>query len=523
MNATLQTRKTSTRQRTPSLARSPTRLLQRKCACGGTPGPSGECEECRKKRLRGAGGRAETNSGKHAGCFRKAMHDFSRVDVSSVPSENNSCGPRLHALGQLRVGTIKQSAGDAHQRKNLGGLRPYLSASTMTNSNPPRRCTSCQTEEGVPHRLASDSEDEMLEFPRQTPPDSLSTPAPAAPAFPPSPPPPVDCCTQALNAGLDQGDYGGIICCNNAKSVCVWQPNINRVVTNATAQSIVAGCVRVHEATHVNQVDCTGAPVERPSFRQGVDPNASECAAYRVEVPCYQNNIGQCGTDADCRSQVQSELDFARKQVKRFCGSPSVAGGTSGTMETPDAGGPTDAGAVAGAPAPSGGATDGGAVGGAPAPSVPSSTGCQVCARALQVSPYGNHAYIEAPPFRYAIISPTCPVNWYDNAVTGTGGQKWDNSPDPCGKTPTCIDCQPAPGVTDVARCLRDVFTAYANPSLYKLLGPNSNTFAGTLARACCAGMVPKPATLGPVPGWDDPPASSRPAPPEGCPPGPTC
>jgi hypothetical protein len=26
-------------------------LLQRKCACGGTPGPTGECEECRKKRL----------------------------------------------------------------------------------------------------------------------------------------------------------------------------------------------------------------------------------------------------------------------------------------------------------------------------------------------------------------------------------------------------------------------------------------------------------------------------------------
>ena len=26
-------------------------MLQRKCACGGTPGPTGECEECRKKRL----------------------------------------------------------------------------------------------------------------------------------------------------------------------------------------------------------------------------------------------------------------------------------------------------------------------------------------------------------------------------------------------------------------------------------------------------------------------------------------
>src|SRR5438132_1245685 len=26
-------------------------VVQRKCACGGTPGPTGECEECRKKRL----------------------------------------------------------------------------------------------------------------------------------------------------------------------------------------------------------------------------------------------------------------------------------------------------------------------------------------------------------------------------------------------------------------------------------------------------------------------------------------
>ncbi|HEY2574338.1 MAG TPA: DUF4157 domain-containing protein, partial [Verrucomicrobiaceae bacterium] len=31
------------------------RLLQRKCACGGTPGLSGECEECRKKRLSSPG------------------------------------------------------------------------------------------------------------------------------------------------------------------------------------------------------------------------------------------------------------------------------------------------------------------------------------------------------------------------------------------------------------------------------------------------------------------------------------
>ena len=41
-------------------------LLQRKCACGGTPGVDGECAECRTKRLvgvqRSPGDRAEPSS-----------------------------------------------------------------------------------------------------------------------------------------------------------------------------------------------------------------------------------------------------------------------------------------------------------------------------------------------------------------------------------------------------------------------------------------------------------------------------
>src|SRR6266446_6403814 len=44
-------------------------LLQRKCACGGTPGPTGECAECRKKRLQ-----------------RKAQNsELASRDSSSVP------------------------------------------------------------------------------------------------------------------------------------------------------------------------------------------------------------------------------------------------------------------------------------------------------------------------------------------------------------------------------------------------------------------------------------------------------
>ena len=48
MNASLQPQ-----AKLPSFVPTPARshLLQRKCACGGTPGPSGECEECRRKQL----------------------------------------------------------------------------------------------------------------------------------------------------------------------------------------------------------------------------------------------------------------------------------------------------------------------------------------------------------------------------------------------------------------------------------------------------------------------------------------
>jgi len=157
--------------------------------------------------------------------------------------------------------------------------------------------------------------------------------------------------------------------------------------------------------------------------------------------------------------------------------------------------------------------------GATPVPATP-----QVCSRDLQgaLGYIGNHAYIEAPPNRYAIISPLCPASWTDNPVTGTTAQKWDNSPDPCGKTPNCVPCNPAPGVTDVRACLRNAFTAYNNPSLYRGTGPNSNTFAGTLARTCCVGMVPKPPILGNVPAWNDAPAPAR-AGATPCPPGPTC
>jgi hypothetical protein len=152
------------------------------------------------------------------------------------------------------------------------------------------------------------------------------------------------------------------------------------------------------------------------------------------------------------------------------------------------------------------------------------STPYHVCSRPLQIGGFlFNHSYIEAPPYQYAVIGPRCtPTDGGpDGLLTGTATSKWDHSPDPCDQSPVNrVPCLPKPGVTDVGTCLRDAYSAYNSPNFYRITGPNSNTFAGTVARACCADMVPQPNRLGWMPGWDDPPARSRAA---TCPAAPSC
>lgn len=139
----------------------------------------------------------------------------------------------------------------------------------------------------------------------------------------------------------------------------------------------------------------------------------------------------------------------------------------------------------------------------------------QVCSRPIQIPIIGlfaNHAYIEAPPYRYAVVGPLCkPTDGGpNNVITGAVAPKLKNSPEPCDTKRRCVPCYPKPGIRDLEVCLRNAFDEYNNPSLYKILGPNSNTFAGTLARACCADMIPQPSELGTVPGWNDSSAPGR-------------
>jgi RHS repeat-associated protein len=83
---------------------------------------------------------------------------------------------------------------------------------------------------------------------------------------------------------------------------------------------------------------------------------------------------------------------------------------------------------------------------------------------------------------------------------------------DPRDKGGHCEDCGCDPGKAGAQNaCLRDAHNSYPIGE-YHYLGPNSNTYAGTLARKCCKGGVPD--GLGSAPGIKDvPPAPPGPRP----------
>ena len=91
------------------------------------------------------------------------------------------------------------------------------------------------------------------------------------------------------------------------------------------------------------------------------------------------------------------------------------------------------------------------------------------------------------------------------NFVRGCAA-KTDRSTDPQSFTPNKKPCNPKAGVTNLSQCLRDAYNSYADPSVYaNPFGPNSNTFAATLARTCCEDSTSS--GLGIVPGWGHSPA----------------
>ncbi len=106
---------------TPTMSFTPVRsgLLQRKCACGGTPGPTGECQECREKRPKRKTQNPETSTQPSAfnsyssevppivpaetRAFRESRfgHNFSSVRV-------HTCSGRPAPVGSIHVDGLEE-------------------------------------------------------------------------------------------------------------------------------------------------------------------------------------------------------------------------------------------------------------------------------------------------------------------------------------------------------------------------------------------------------------------------------
>ena len=145
-----------------------------------------------------------------------------------------------------------------------------------------------------------------------------------------------------------------------------------------------------------------------------------------------------------------------------------------------------------------------------------------ICSKRLEAPVAGwiaNHAYIDDTGRGDCLGSGMLNNYAVQTLVSGNFfsgcAVKTDRSTDPLSRKPNVKRCDPAPGVKDVHACLRGAFSAYTDPSEYsnnpfrRPWGPNSNTFAATLARTCCADSTSK--GLGIVPGWDHAPAGPCP------------
>lgn len=88
-----------------------TGVLQRKCACGGASGPTGECEECRKKRLQ----RKAANHAEAPGEVPSIVHDVLRSPGQPLdPGARVFFEPRFgHDFSRVRVHTDSAAAESA--------------------------------------------------------------------------------------------------------------------------------------------------------------------------------------------------------------------------------------------------------------------------------------------------------------------------------------------------------------------------------------------------------------------------
>jgi len=98
----------------------PSAVLQRKCACGGSPGPSGECEECRKKQLQRKTQNSELGT-RNVSTVPSIVHEVLRLPGQPLdPATRTFMEPRFgHDFSRVRVHADSQAAESARAMHSL--------------------------------------------------------------------------------------------------------------------------------------------------------------------------------------------------------------------------------------------------------------------------------------------------------------------------------------------------------------------------------------------------------------------
>jgi uncharacterized protein DUF4157 len=114
MRATFQSKAKTSSSAPPTFTPVRSGVLQRKCACGGTLGPTGECEACRKKRLQ----RKSTNTGvepQNDSKVPRIVHEVLRSPGQPLDAETRAfMEPRFgHDFSDVRVHTNSKATESA--------------------------------------------------------------------------------------------------------------------------------------------------------------------------------------------------------------------------------------------------------------------------------------------------------------------------------------------------------------------------------------------------------------------------
>jgi hypothetical protein len=172
--------------------------LQRKCACGGTPGPTGECEACRKKRLQRNSGDAKSRNQNDSsvppivhevlrspgqpldGATRAFMnqrfgHDFSRVRIHSGGAAEQSAqdvNANAYTVGHKIVFGAAQFAPGTERGNRL--LAHELAHVVQQGASTPAGEISIGSVDSPEEREADRAADQLVTFPKAGP--LLATP-----------------------------------------------------------------------------------------------------------------------------------------------------------------------------------------------------------------------------------------------------------------------------------------------------------------------------------------------------------